>query len=91
MIYTVELRKPDGTLFVDSRGNKISANEIKFESEIEESNIIQSICIETALIYEAVTKQGTDITITVMYYSEISATYPVLYTYYHSQNKFIQH
>jgi len=85
MKYKVELRDRDGKLYKDNEGFRITANVIYFEDDNESTKAIEALCKNTALMYEAICKEGTSITIEVSDFNLISGTWTVLYSYYHNE------
>lgn len=91
MKYKIDLRDKNGKLYRDTNGIIVTGNDLNFERNVKKEKAIQDICADTAFIYEAIAKEGTDITIEVSHLNEISQTYMVLYSYYHTERKFVKH
>jgi len=90
MKYNITVRDKDGKLYTNSNGNKVT-NYFGFEDSTEDENLVHLICIHTADSYKAICKEGSKIDIKVSYFSEISNSYSVLYSFYGVENKFIKH
>lgn len=88
--YDIELRDKNGKLYVNSRGNKLPSRTFQFTDEAPEA-FIHLICERTADNYKAVCKEGTEVNIEVRTLDSISQTYPIAYSYYGTENKFIKH
>lgn len=87
--YTVEVRDKDFKLYKDSRGLNVMG--FTFEEEEQDENLVHLICQYNFKKYQAVCKEGSDINIEVRYFNEITKTYPLLYSFYGGENKFIEH
>lgn len=91
MKYEIDIRDKDGNLYVDSNGVKVVRNDFAFERNVRNENTIKEICEDFALMIEAIAKEGTDITIEVSDFNSISDTWMVLYSYYHTEKRFVKH
>ena len=88
--YDVELRDKDGKLYNLPNGKKVALRTFQFtDTTIKE--FIPLVCKSTAENYEAVCKEGTEVNIEVRTYSELTKTYPVMYSYYGKEKLFVQH
>ena len=54
-------------------------------------SVTKSQCKETFENFKAVSKEGSQVHIDVMYYDSISDIYPVIYSFYGAENKFVKH
>lgn len=88
--YNIELRDKDGKLYINSNGNKLASRTFQFTDETEE-HFIHLVCQRTADNYKTVCKEGTEVNIEVRTLDKISNTYPVSYSFYSAENKFIKH
>lgn len=91
MKYKVELRDSKGRLYKDNKGYIVTSNDISFDDGEENESLIHLICEGTSQNYEAIAKEGTDITIEVSDFNSISGTWMVLYSYYHNEKRFVKH
>lgn len=89
LYYTVEVRDKEGKLYKDSRGFKVTG--FNFQDDEQDENLIHLICQHTFRDYQAVCKEDSGINIDVRYFHEITKTYPLLYSFYGAENKFIKH
>lgn len=87
--YDIELRDKDGKLYESSRG-KITSRTFQFTDETQEE-FIHLVCQRTAENYKAVCKEGTDVNIEVRTYSDLTKTYPIVYSFYGAENKFVKY
>lgn len=87
--YTVEVRDKDFKLYKDSRGFKVTG--FTFEDKERDENLVESICRNAFVRYQAICKEGSEINIEVRYFNESTKTYPLLYSFYGEENKFIKH
>ena len=87
--YTVEVRDKDFKLYKDSRGLNVVGFE--FEEDERPTDLVQSICEYTFRKFQAVCKEGSEINIEVSYFNEDTKTYPLLYSFYGGENKFVKH
>lgn len=88
--YDIELRDKEGKLYVNPRGNKITSRNFQFTDETPQE-FIHLVCQRTADNYKAICKEGTDINIEVRSFNNITKTYPIAYSFYGAENKFIKH
>lgn len=82
MNYTIKL--------INSEGKTVPFSPV-FRFLYDSELLIENECKRLAEGFETIVKEGTDITIEVSYFSQISQTYSVLYSYYHTEGKFIKH
>jgi hypothetical protein len=88
--YDVELRDKDGNLYKTPDGKKLTYRTFQFtDTTIKE--FIPLVCRKTAENYEAVCKEGTEVNIEVRTHSELTKTYPVMYSYYGKEKRFVTH
>jgi len=89
LFYSVELRDKDGKLYKNSKGFNVQP--FKFEDTEKDENFVHLICQHTFADYKAVCKEGTDVNIEVRTYSDLTKTYPIAYSFYSAENKFVKH
>lgn len=87
--YTVEIRDKEGKLYKDSRGLNVIG--FDFEEIETDAMTVQTICQYNFRKYQAVCKEGSEINIEVRYFNTDTKTYPLLYSFYGAENKFIKH
>jgi len=88
--YDIELRDKDGNLYKNKDGMKLPSRTFQFtDTTIKE--FIHLVCQRTAQNYEAVCKEGTEVNIEVRTYSELTKTYPIAYSYYGKEKRFVTH
>lgn len=88
--YTVEVRDKDFKFYrTENTGRKVI--KFEFEDTEQDENLVNLICQHTFRDYQAVCKEGSDINIEVRYFNESTKTYPLLYSFYGEENKFIKH
>ena len=88
--YDIELRDKDGNLYINSNGNKLASRTFQFTDETEE-HFIHLVCQRTAENYKTVCKEGTQVNIDVRTYSDLTKTYPLAYSFYSAENKFVKY
>ena len=88
--YDVELRDKDGKLYQNSHGMKLTSNKFSFSHKTD-IDFIELVCQTTADNYKTVCKEGTEINISVRTFNELTKTYPLAYSFYAGENKFIKH
>ncbi len=88
--YEIEIRDKDGKPYLNSSGHKV-INSFRFTDGEKDANLVHLICTGVAKDYEAIVKKDSQITITVSYHNKSSNTYPVLFTYYGKEKRFINH
>ena len=90
LILTVEVRDKDGKLYKDMNGNNITS-----VCDVEGSNfgeeLTQFACENIVEKFEAFCKEGSKINIEVRYFDSITKTYPLLYSYYGAEKRFIKY
>jgi hypothetical protein len=86
----VQIRDAKGKLYKDRDGNPI-ARIAKLEINNNGEEMIKSFCQQTSKNFEAISKEGSKVHIDVMYYDSISDTYPIIYSFYGAENKFVKH
>jgi len=82
----VEIRKDDGTKFYDRDGNNVP--HIRFEETIFRD--FEKYCKQLYRQFEAITG-CSDINISISQLSNMTQTYPVYYSYYGIEGRFITH
>ena len=87
--YTVEVRDKDFKLYKDSRGLNVTG--FTFEDEEISETLAETVCKTEFRKYQAVCKEGSEINIEVRYFNEVTKTYPLLYSFYGGENKFVKH
>jgi len=72
---------------------KTDGKPVVFDTVLKETdvNLIQLALEHLHNKYKAICKDGATINIEVRYLSEISNTYPLLYSYYGSESRFVIH
>lgn len=89
LFYSIEVRDKEGKLYKTESGGKV--HHFKFELVGNEENIIKAVCKETFEEYQAICKEGSQINIDVRYHNVFTKTYPLLYSFYGENQKFIKH
>ena len=90
LFYSIEVRDKEGKLYTTkSSGRKIKG--FKFEDKEQDENLIHFICKETFEEYQAICKEGSQINIDVRYHNVFTKTYPLLYSFYGENQKFVKH
>jgi hypothetical protein len=87
--YTVEVRDKDFKLYKTESGSKVFP--FTFEDNRTDVEIVEAICRKEFDSYKAVCKEGSEINIEVRYFNDDTKTYPLLYSFYGAENKFIKH
>jgi len=87
--YYITVRDKNGKLYKTEKGNKVS--EFKFEDKESDENLIHLICLNTFEQYKTICKKGSIIDIEVRYFNELTRSYPLLYSFYGAENRFIKH
>jgi len=82
----VEIGKKDGAKFYTKDGSKVP--HIQFQETIYRD--FEVYCSRLFRQFEAISDTD-NINISVMYFSEMTKTYPVLYSYYGKEKRFITH
>lgn len=85
--YAVTVRDSRGNLFKMDSGAVVLS--FKFTDDTKEENI-EAICRTEAQKYETISPNSR-IDIEVRYCNKISNTYPSLYSYYHTEKRFVKH
>lgn len=89
--YEVELRDNKGKLYVNPLNqNKITSRAFQFTDETQEG-FVHLVCQNTYENYKAVCKEGTKINIEVRTFNSLTKTYPVAYSFYGNEQKFVKH
>lgn len=91
LYYDIELRDKDGNLYRTTTGRKLTMGSFKFTDSNDNESIVFLICKNTAENYEAVCKEGTEVNIDVRTYNGITKTYPIAYSYYGKEKRFVKH
>lgn len=87
---TVEVRDKDGKLYKDVGDNPI----VKlFQTTCKDygEELTQITCENMVRKLEAVCREGSKINIEVRYLDEVTNTYPLLYSYYGAEKRFIKY
>jgi hypothetical protein len=87
--YTVEVRDKDFKLYTNNKGFKVHS--FNFEEKEQDEDLVHLVCQHTYSDYKAVCKEGSEINIEVKYFNDDTKTYPLLYSFYGAENKFIKH
>lgn len=90
LIIEVEVRDVNGKLYKDKYGDTI-VNVLKFEIKDYGENLTELACYNIVDKFEAICKEGSKINIEVRYLDEITNTYPLLYSFYGAERKFVKH
>ena len=88
--YEIEVRDSMGKPYINEKGFKV-VNSFKFKDEENDENLIQLICQNLAMNYTAISKSDSFIYIKVSCHNKISNTYPILYSFYANENRFVKH
>lgn len=88
--YTIEIRDKEGKRYINKNGNKI-IKIAEFKSDETNENLIGIICEHEVDKFKSVCKEGSQIDVEVRYHNEFTETYPLLYSYYGCEKKFIKH
>ena len=90
LYFRVEVRDKDGKLYKDKNGNNItSICDLEVLDYGEE--LTQIACEYLVEKFEVICKEGSKIDIEVRCFSEITVTYPLLYSYYGAEKRFVKH
>ena len=89
LFYSIEVRDKEGKLYKTESGAKII--DFKFEDNRTDVEIVEAVCRKEFDNYLAVCKEGSQINIEVRYHNVFTKTYPLLYSFYGAENKFIKH
>lgn len=87
--YSVIIRNVNGKLCKDSRGLNVTS--FLFEEDERDADMVERRCKTEFRDYQAVCKEGSQIDIEVRYFNEFTKTYPLLYSFYGTENKFVKH
>lgn len=87
--YDIELRDKDGKLYVNPQGSKLASRTFQFTDETLEE-FVHLVCQRTAENYKTVCKEGTQVNIDVRTFNKFTETYPIAYSFYGEENKFIK-
>ena len=90
LIITVEVRDKDGKLYKDVGDNPI-VNVFQATCKDYGEGLTQIACEHLVKKFEAVCKEGSKINIEIRYLDEVTNTYPLLYSYYGAEKRFIKH
>jgi len=88
--YEIELRDKYGNLYKTSDGKKLPMRAFQFKDQTQKE-FIPLVCRHTAENYKAICKEGTEVNIEVRTYSELTKTYPIAYSYYGKEKRFVKH
>lgn len=88
--YDIELRDKEDKLYVNPRGNKMTSRTFQFTDETQKE-FIHLVCQRTAENYKTVCKEGTTVNIDVRTFNKLTNSYPITYSFYSAENKFIEH
>lgn len=86
--YSVEVRDLNNKFYRDSEGN---ATRFTFEEEEVSESLTELVCRKEHEKYKAICKEGSIIDIEVRYFNNLTNSYPVLYSFYGAENKFVKH
>lgn len=86
----VQVRDSLGKLYKNKDGNNV-AKLAQLQCSDYGDDITQLTCENISKNFEAVCKEGSQIYIDVMYHDSISDTYPIIYSFYGAENKFVKH
>jgi len=89
LFYSIEVRDKEGKLYKNSKYLKVLSFE--FEDTEQDENLVNLICQHTFADYQAICKEGSQINITVRYFNNFTRNYPLLYSFYGENKKFIKH
>jgi hypothetical protein len=88
--YTVEIRNKEGKRYLTKNGNKI-IKLAEFTSEEKDENLVHLVCEYEVDKFKSVCKEGSQIDVEVRYYNKFIETYPLLYSYYGDEKRFVKH
>jgi len=88
IIYYIDCRDADNKPFVKSNGRMVG--EIRIEREYFNPYIVEKDCEDYCTDFQALTKCD-NVNIDVRYFNDNSKTYPLLYSYYGREKRFVKH
>lgn len=91
LYYDIELRDKEGNLYQTATGRKLPMRSFQFTDRINNESTVFMICKNITENYEAVCKEGTEVNIDVRTYNGITKTYPIAYSYYGKEKRFVKH